>query len=407
MPPKFYGLPKIHKVNIPLRPIVSSIDSITYSSAKFLAEILSPLVGNSIHHVVNSLEFSKLMKNKRVEEDEELRSYDVTALFTSVPVDKSLEIIHTRLQNDPTLNNRTTVTPQQIIKLLKVCLRCTYFVYNGTFYQQIRGAAMGSPVSPIVCNLYMENMEQLAIKTALHPPIWWYRYVDDTHTKLKKAHAQEFTDHLNSLDPDIKFTTEGEVNRSLAFLDTLTVIQNGGSINIKIYRKPTHTDQYLNFNSNHPLQHKLGVINTLYYRANSLVTKEEDKIHECLHIDQALNRCGYPNWAINRATRRHKGKVDYQRHKTTNKGLAVIPYIKGVSETLKRTFETFDITTCFKPTCTLRQLLVSPKDKSQKKDITGAIYHIPCQGKTTSGKCKDSYIGESERTLKTRFLEHQ
>ncbi|XP_033117319.1 uncharacterized protein LOC117117198 [Anneissia japonica] len=265
MPPKFYGLPKIHKVNIPLRPIVSSIDSITYSSAKFLAEILSPLVGNSIHHVVNSLEFSKLIKNKRVEEDEELRSYEVTALFTSVPVDKSLEIIHTRLQNDPTLSNRTTVTPQQIIKLLEVCLRCTY-----TFYQQIRGAAMGSPVSPVVCNLYMEDMEQL---TALHPPIWWYRYVDDTHTKLKKAHAQEFTDHLNSLDPDIKFTTEGEVNRSLAFLDTLT-------------------------------------------------------------------------------------------------------------------------------------LLVSPKDKSQKKDITGAIYHIPCQGKTTSGKCKDSYIGESERTLKTRFLEH-
>ena len=82
---------------------------------------------------------------------------------------------------------------------------------------------MGSPVSPIVCNLYMEHLEQTAIETAPHSPVWWFRYVDDTHTKHQ--HAQEFTDHLNSLDPDIKFTTEGEEDRVLAFLDTLTVIK--------------------------------------------------------------------------------------------------------------------------------------------------------------------------------------
>ena len=90
-PPKFYGLPKVHKKDTPLRPIVSSIGTITYNCAKLLAEILSPLVGKTVHHVANSQDFAKRIVNERVEEDEELRSYDVTALFTSVPVDKSFD----------------------------------------------------------------------------------------------------------------------------------------------------------------------------------------------------------------------------------------------------------------------------------------------------------------------------
>ena len=97
---------------------------------------------------------------------------------------------------------------------------------------------MECPVSPIACNLYMEQLEQLAVSTAPHPPLWWYRYVDDTRTKLKKQFAHEFTDHLNSLDGDIKFTTEAEDNRTLTFLDTLTVIKPDGSLDITIYRKP-------------------------------------------------------------------------------------------------------------------------------------------------------------------------
>ena len=81
---------------------------------------------------------------------------------------------------------------------------------------------MGSPVSMIVCDAMMEDIEQKAIETAPHPTHWWYRYVDDTHTKQDSEYAQEFPDHLNTLDPDIKFTTEGEENGELAFLGTST-----------------------------------------------------------------------------------------------------------------------------------------------------------------------------------------
>lgn len=79
-PPKFYGLPKIHKKDTPLRPIVSSVGSISYNCARYIADILSPIVGNTPYHVKNSKEFVDKIKHYRVEPDEELRSFDVSAL---------------------------------------------------------------------------------------------------------------------------------------------------------------------------------------------------------------------------------------------------------------------------------------------------------------------------------------
>ena len=407
-PPKFYGLPKIHKANRPLRPIVSSIGSITYNCAKELSKILSPMVGKTPYHITNSQDFVSKIRNERVEDDEEMRSYDVTALFTSVPVDRAVDVIKLKLEQDSSLSDRTNMTVDHITSLLKVCLETTYFTHKGIFYRQIHGAAMGSPISPIVCNLFMEDLEHRALTTAPHPPIWWYRYVDDTHTKLKKHHAQEFTDFLNSIDPDIKFTTEEEENRSLSFLDTLTSVKPDGSLKVSIYRKATHTDQYLSFLSNHPLQHKIGVIQTLYNRAETVITEDEDLKQEIEHIDSALRRCEYPPWALEKVKdlrKNPKEKDPPDKEKPKCKGRVSIQYCKGLSETLKRIFHAYGIQTFFKPTNTLRNQLVSPKDKPKKEEVMGPVYKITCEGEDRG--CSETYIGETERSLKARFLEHR
>ncbi len=83
--PCLYGLPKIHKEGVPLRPIVSSINSVTYNIAKYVANILAPLVGNTPHHIQNSLDFVNKVKGLKIEQDETMVSYDVTSLFTCIP----------------------------------------------------------------------------------------------------------------------------------------------------------------------------------------------------------------------------------------------------------------------------------------------------------------------------------
>ena len=400
--PKFYGLPKIHKAEAPLRPIVSCIGSISYEIASFVADIIGPLAGRTAHHLKNSQDLVEKLSSVTINEHEVLISYDISALFTSVPVDDSIVIIRDRLIHDDTLAERTTLSPDQIIELLSFCLKTTYFQFNDCLYRQVEGAAMGSPVSPIVANLFMEDFEQRALNSSPHPVKIWYRYVDDTICIMDKDHVDDFTHHINSINDAIKFTTEPEVNNSIAMLDTKITRHPDGSMTCGVYRKPTHTDQYLNFGSHHPLQHKLGVVRTLTHRANTIITHEEDRQQEMHHIQNCLSKCGYEPWvfALSNNKETDKQKAKYAKRPPA-KGSVVIPCVQGVSETFARVYQSKGICTHYKPVNSIRQQLVAPKDKIKTVDKCGVVYQLNCQ------ECPAAYGGESERALRTRVGEHK
>ena len=117
---KFYGLPKIHKEGTPLRPIVSTTGAVTYSTSKELSRILKPLVGKSPHHIHNNQDFMEHLKGIKLDPDEVMVSYDVRALFTSVPIQPALEVIEKLLKEDPDLQSRTTMSTKDIMDLLGV-----------------------------------------------------------------------------------------------------------------------------------------------------------------------------------------------------------------------------------------------------------------------------------------------
>ena len=99
-----------------------------------------------------------------------MTSNDVKSLFTSVPVDPALDIICGKLQQDLLLNSRTSLSIHNIVTLNEFCLKSTFFTFRGKYYEQIYGAAMGSPISHLVANLFMEDFEARAISTVLYPP---------------------------------------------------------------------------------------------------------------------------------------------------------------------------------------------------------------------------------------------
>ena len=126
----------------------------------------------------------------------------LTSVVFATPIPQLIEIIKNRLQKDKSLKKRTLLTSDDIVELLNFILTTTYFVFRGQVYQQKFGTAMGSPVSPIVANLFVEDLEQWAMESApddLRPKLW-KRYVDDTLEVIRRGKVVEWLEHLNRMD---------------------------------------------------------------------------------------------------------------------------------------------------------------------------------------------------------------
>lgn len=145
-------------------------------------------------------------------------------------------------------------------------------------YEQVDGAAMGSPLSPIVANLYMESFERKALSLARLTPTMWRRYLDDTFVLWPHGADQleEFHAHLNCQHPQIQFTKEVEEDDRISFLDVLVKKENN-RFSTTVYRKPTHTGRYTHFASHHHPRVKSGTIRCLAERAKRICQGDDTK----------------------------------------------------------------------------------------------------------------------------------
>ena len=185
------------------------------------------------------------------------------SLFTSIPLQLALHCTETAIQQSTV---KLPLPTEDIMDLLNICLTSTYFQYNGKYYKQLHGTAMGSPVSVFVAEIVMQHVEERALATCRQTIPLWLRYVDDTFTTIHKDEIDTFHDHFNEQNADIQFTKEIEENGKLPFLDCL-VSRDNNELRTTVYRKPTHTDRLLDESSYNPTSHKATTIRTLTRRA--------------------------------------------------------------------------------------------------------------------------------------------
>lgn len=251
---------------------------------------------------------------------------------------------------------------------------------------------MGSPVAPVLANIWMEHFEK-TLNLQSSTVKLWKRYVDDVFCIMNggRQEVDKFRLHLESIHPKIKFSSEIEVDRVLAFLDVKVMVKPDGTLAHSVYRKPTHTDRYLHASSHHHPRHLQSVVTSLVNRAHDLCDPEHLQ-SELSHVQEVLKRNGY------RVDRRHPRR-GYQTRRDFDVGRQPVfmPYVKGITDKVGTALRRYSIKTVYTPLSRIATQLRTAKDVIPYQ--TPGVYKIDCS-------CGSSYIGQTKRTIAERVKEH-
>lgn len=401
--PYFYGIPKLHKPNRPLRPIISTVGSASHALAGWLASIMTPYLGVfSQAHLKNSQDFTDKLRAFSAHTDltnTKMLSLDVSALFTSVPLDCVLNFIKSKY------NQNVIELPIPIdvfLDLIRLCVNNNYFTFNNEYYLQTFGVAMGSPLSPVLANIFMEYLESEYLPNLTPRPLLWLRYVDDIFVIWPNNQTFEpFFEQVNGLFPSIKFTTEWESQGTIPFLDCL-VHRSETGFKFRIYRKPTQSGMYLHYFSWHPTHIKRGVLISMFLRALRLCDPEFIN-EELNYISTSFGKLAYPDHfistALSQARRKfYSDQVTQPNNDNSFKTLS-IPHTDQ-TKTIVPVFAAHNIKIVNKCSNSLKHNLVKTRPSSDSNEIPGT-YVIPCKD------CPQAYVGQTGRPFSVRLQEHQ
>lgn len=408
--PVLYGMPKLHKDNVPMRPVVSYINAPSYKLCKDLASNLPKVINcTSPYSVKNSLELVETLKLKNLPNNSKFISFDVKSLFTSIPTPEVKSILKALINN----SNLTHSNQTNLFRSIEICLDQNYFKFNSKIYKQTNGLPMGSPLSPLLAEVFMANFENILFSTNMKESLvkyiyFWARYVDDIFCIWTGTDRQlsKFLTHLNNINKNIEFTIETEENCSLNFLD-LKISRKNNTFDFDIFRKPTTTDTIIHANSNQSWQIKMSAFHSLIHRLLSVPLSQDNYQKEVNIIKTIATNNGYSPSIINKLIRNKKHKniqKQFYTHHTQNdcknKKWFAINYVSGMSNKISNNFRKLGINCISVNKNNLAKVLVNNKEKSPKNQKSG-IYKICCN------ECDATYIGQTGRSLQNRIKEHR
>jgi hypothetical protein len=289
---------------------------------------------------------------------------------------------------------------------MKQCMEENYFKFRNQIYKQTEGTCMGSCLSPFIANVFMRTFETNLKSSPLFPRIW-LRYVDDIFAVTKREKVNETLTWLNSQHPKIQFTFEIEENGRIPFLDVM-VERSIDRLVFDVYRKPTSTQRYITADSYHPQCHKNAAFNSMAHRMCNFQLSPQNYENEKKKILEIGRVNGYPANQIQKIIRKHEDTTSRRNLTTlspieTKKGKRIsILFYPGITNKIGKVFKRNDIQmVCSSSQYKLKKKLGSTKDTRPTNEKSG-IYEIHCGTRN----CGYKYIGQTRRSIKTRFKEH-
>jgi hypothetical protein len=340
-----------------------------------------------------------------------MASLDVESLFTNIPLDETINIVTKKVFEKQNKVNGLSKTDFR--RLLVVSTKGTVFYFNGRYYRQKDGVAMGSPLGPALANAFLcyHETQWLDECPLAFMPIFFARYVDDIFVLLRsREHIAMLSDYLSSKHPNIRFTMEEEKNNVLPFLD-VNVYRDADRFSSSVHRKETFSGVYMNFRSFLPTTYKSGLLSTLLYRAYSISSSFNSLHEEVEKLKKIFARNGYPSKFVDRCIFMFLNKI-YEKRKTVatvakKEFMIVLPFLGSTSLRTKnqliRSFRELlpfsKLKVVFKTSRRISSCF-SFKDKIPKSLMSGVIYKYTCAG------CNSCYIGSTKRFWEKRLEEH-
>ena len=455
----FYLLPKIHKnvtswpkpnIMPPGRPIISDVNSETYRISSYIDSFINPLSTGHPSYLKNSYEFVKKIKNFAIQNNYILVTGDIESLYTNMNLERSIHCVQKIFNENPD----PARSDKEILEMLRISLKNNDFTFNGKFYLQTMGCAMGKRFAPALANIYLLEFDEKALSGFPIKPILFFRYLDDIFFLWPGSaeSLQEYENFLNNIIPDIRVKLEHSM-KEIAFLDVL-IYRDSGLLKTKIYFKNTDKHLLLHQNSGHPKHTFLGLVKSQLIRFKRLSSNRANYNNTCKTLFSVLIKRGYAHTGLRRLQHQiwfHDGTTMQKNQHT-----AIIPIIFNYhpfSQKLTRLykneineskiFQDFRLVTAFKTGPNLKQLLVKSTLPAEFKNYAFRTcgkgkcllckYHatdsttfsstntkksykirsnIHCNTKNiiyliTCRKCGLQYVGETERTLRERATDHR
>eukprot|EP00112_Aurelia_sp_Birch-Aquarium-sp1_P012412 Seg2610.4 transcript_id=Seg2610.4/GoldUCD/mRNA.D3Y31 product="hypothetical protein" protein_id=Seg2610.4/GoldUCD/D3Y31 len=267
--------------------------------------------------ILNTAEFIGQIRNEKVPQSHKMVSFDVKSLFTNVPLEKTINIIIRKVYDENMID--TEIGRAELQELLLLCTRHVHFIFGNETYVQTDGVAMGSPLGPLLANIFMVELEEQIIPTLSDDLIHWKRYVDDTHAYIREDKINDVIEILNSFDANIQFTYEIEENGTIPFLDVLIKRCDDGHMETSVYRKKTNTDLYINWKSHAPVQWKSSTLKGLVKRAILISSTKETMEQELEHLKHVFCKINdYPRKFVEKIVIDEMRKEDNRRNNVEN-----------------------------------------------------------------------------------------
>ena len=411
-PGVMYGLPKIHKSGVPMRPILSTSGSYNYQSSKFLVDLLSPIIDSS-YTVKDSFDFvSEITKFKN--ENYVMASFDVKSLFTNIPLQETCDIIMQKLFPSNSSKYKS-FDKLNFKKFLDNCIKNNFFLFDQKLYFQKDGTPMGGCASSTLADIFLSHYEKIWLQNCPtnFKPVLYRRYVDDTFLLFKNhSHISKFLTYINNQHNNIQFTSEVEKNDSISFLDVL-IRKSNGSFSTQSYTKPTNTGLGMKFDSAVPNLYKFNLIKCLVDRAIKINSNLSFFNSQIEYLKKYFSQNNFPLKVIEKTISRHIEKLNNTPSPSLDaskkKVFIKLPFLSHssnknitneIQNLVRKFYPQIHLNLIFKNNFSIESLF-QYKDKIPTSVLSNVVYKYTCE------QCSATYYGETTRHLRTRIAEHK